>query len=105
LNGIDFDPKIETVEADSKGINPYFCSMDIREIITVDADILGGQAVFKNTRVPIESLFDFLEAGDSLDEFLNQFPTVKKEQAVALLDWTSKLFNSKNPDQLYASVA
>ena len=59
--------------------------MDIREIITIDKEILGGQTVFKGTRVPVESLFDHLEAGISLDVFLEDFPTVSKEQAVALI--------------------
>lgn len=79
--------------------------MDIRQIITTDAEILGGQTVFRGTRVPVESLFDHLEAGVSLDEFLDQFPTVSKDQAIGLLEWTNKLLNSKNLDQLYASVA
>ena len=59
--------------------------MDIREIITIDKEILGGQTVFKGSRVPVESLFDHLEAGISLDVFLEDFPTVSKEQAVALI--------------------
>jgi uncharacterized protein (DUF433 family) len=79
--------------------------MDIKELITIDTEILGGQAVFKGTRVPVESLFDHLEAGVSLDTFLEDFPTVSKEQAIALLDWANKLFNTKNLDQLYAAVA
>jgi uncharacterized protein (DUF433 family) len=79
--------------------------MDIKELITTDNDILGGQTVFKGTRVPVESLFDHLEAGVSLDGFLDDFPTVSKEQAVALLDLANKLFNTKNLDQLYATVA
>ncbi len=79
--------------------------MDIQEIITIDNDILGGQPVFKGTRVPVESLFDHLEAGVSLDEFLDDFPTVSKEQAVALLDIANKLLTSKNIAQLYAAVA
>jgi uncharacterized protein (DUF433 family) len=79
--------------------------MDIRELITIDKEILGGQTVFKGTRVPVESLFDHLEAGVSLDAFLDDFPTVTKEQAIALLEWANKLFNSKNLDQLYAVVA
>ena len=61
--------------------------MDIRELITIDKEILGGQTVFKGTRVPVETLFDHLEAGISLDVFLEDFPTVSKEQAIALLDW------------------
>lgn len=57
--------------------------MNISEIITVDNDILSGQPVFKGTRVPVESLFDHLP-GVSLDEFPDEFPTVFKEQAIAL---------------------
>ncbi len=79
--------------------------MDVRELITIDNDILGGQPVFKGTRVPVESLFDHLEAGVPLDEFLDDFPTVSKEQAVALLDIANKLLTSKNVAQLYAAVA
>jgi uncharacterized protein (DUF433 family) len=79
--------------------------MDIRAYITNDDEILGGQTVFKGTRVPVESLFDHLEAGVSLDDFLDDFPTVSKEQAIALLDWASKLLNTKNLDSLYAVVA
>ena len=79
--------------------------MEINEIMTVDEDILGGQPVFKGTRVPVESLFDHLEVGVSLDEFLDDFPTVSKEQAVALLDIANKLLTSKNVAELYAAVA
>jgi len=79
--------------------------MDIRELITIDNDILGGQTVFKGTRVPVETLFDHLEAGISLDSFLEDFPTVTKEQAIALLEWANKIFNTKNLEQLYAAVA
>ena len=79
--------------------------MDVRELITIDNDILDGQPVFKGTRVPVESLFDHLEAGVPLDEFLDDFPTVSKEQAIALLDIANKLLTSKNVAQLYAAVA
>ena len=79
--------------------------MEINEIINVDEDILGGQPVFRGTRVPVESLFDHLEAGVPLDEFLDDFPTVSKEQAIALLDVANKLLTSKNVAQLYATVA
>lgn len=60
--------------------------MDIKEIITTDKDILGDQPVFSETNVPVETLFDHLEAGVSLDEFLDDFPTVNREQAISLLD-------------------
>ena len=79
--------------------------MDVQEIITIDNDILGGQSVFKGTRVPVESLFGHLEAGVSIDEFLDDFPTVSKEQAIALLDIANKLLTSKNVAQLYATLA
>lgn len=49
-------------------------------------DVLGGTPVFIGTRVPVQSLFDYLEGGETLDEFLRQFPSVKREQAVAALD-------------------
>ena len=79
--------------------------MGVQDLITIDTDILGGQPVFKGTRVPVESLFDHLEAGVSLDEFLDDFPTVSKEQAISLLDIANKLLTSKNVAQLYATVA
>jgi len=49
-------------------------------------DVLGGTPVFSGTRVPVRTLLDYLEAGDSLNEFLADFPTVTREQAVALLE-------------------
>lgn len=79
--------------------------MNVQELITIDTDILGGQPIFKGTRVPVESLFDHLEAGVSLDEFLYDFPTVTKEQAIALLDIANKLITSKNVADFYATVA
>jgi len=51
-----------------------------------DPGILGGTLVFVGTRVPVKTLFDYLEAGDSLEKFLDQFPTVTREQAVAALE-------------------
>ena len=51
-----------------------------------DPEILGGTLVFVGTRVPVKNLFDYLEAGDSLDEFLSSFPSVTREQAVAALE-------------------
>ncbi len=79
--------------------------MNIESLVTYDKDILGGQQVFAGTRVPIETLFDHLEAGVPLDEFLADFPTVSKEQAIAILDIANKVMTSKNLQQLYAAVA
>jgi len=58
----------------------------LSEIVHSDPEILGGTPVFVGTRVPIQSLFDYLEGGETLDEFLRQFPTVKRKQAIAALD-------------------
>ncbi len=63
--------------------------MEIKDIITIDPEILSGQPVFTGTRVPVETFFDHLEAGVALDEFLDDFPGVTKEQAIALLDIAS----------------
>ena len=60
--------------------------MDVKEIIEVDPEKMSGTPVFTGTRVPINHLFDYLEASDSLDEFLNDFPTVKREQALGVLE-------------------
>ena len=49
-------------------------------------DILGGTPVFHGTRVPIKTLWDYLKAGDSLEDFLEDFPSVKRKQAVALIE-------------------
>ena len=55
-------------------------------LIIVDPDIQSGAAVFAGSRVPVRNLFDYLEEGDSLDVFLTQFPSVTREQAVAVLE-------------------
>ncbi len=55
-------------------------------VIRSDPDIQGGIPVFVGTRVPVKNLFDYLEAGDSLDDFLRSFPSVTREQAVAALE-------------------
>ncbi len=60
--------------------------MDLSHAIHIDPATLGGTPVFVGTRVPVQSLFDYLEGGDTLDEFLRQFPAVSKEQAVTALD-------------------
>lgn len=60
--------------------------MQLHEIVHSDPEILSGIPVFVGTRVPVQSLFDYLEGGETLDEFLDQFPTVRREQAVAALD-------------------
>jgi uncharacterized protein (DUF433 family) len=56
------------------------------KVVSQNPDILGGEPVFVGTRVPVKSLFDHLEAGDSIEEFLEGFPSVKREQVIALLE-------------------
>lgn len=55
-------------------------------VVHSDPEVLGGTPVFIETRVPVQSLFDYLEGGETLDEFLHQFPSVKREQALAALE-------------------
>lgn len=55
-------------------------------VIHSDPEILGGTPVFVGTRVPFQNLLDYLEAGDPLDEFLDDFPSVTREQAVTALE-------------------
>jgi len=57
----------------------------VKPAVHSDPDILGGTPVFVGTRVPVKHMFDYLEAGDSLDRFLDHFPQVSREQAVAAL--------------------
>ncbi|HZN03539.1 MAG TPA: DUF433 domain-containing protein [Candidatus Polarisedimenticolia bacterium] len=55
-------------------------------VVHSDPNILGGTPVFVGTRVPVQNLIDYLEAGDSLEDFLNSFPSVTREQAIAALE-------------------
>lgn len=75
------------------------------KVISIDPDVLGGTPVFSGTRVPIESLFDHLEDGVSLDEFLDDFPSVKKEQAIELLELAEEVLTSNKFAQIYETIA
>jgi uncharacterized protein (DUF433 family) len=59
--------------------------MTLDDVIEVDPEKLGGTPVFRGTRVPIQNFFDYLEGGEGLEVFLDDFPTVEREQALALL--------------------
>jgi len=59
---------------------------DPHDVVHTDPEIMGGTPVFVGTRVSVQTLFDYLEAGDSLDEFLEAFPTVERAQAIAALE-------------------
>jgi uncharacterized protein (DUF433 family) len=56
------------------------------EVIVKDIDILGGTPVFRGTRVPFQALLDYLEGGETLDEFIDDFPTVSREAAISALE-------------------
>jgi uncharacterized protein (DUF433 family) len=77
----------------------------IKSIITSDKAIMGGQPVFKGTRVPVESLFMHLEKGISINEFLSDFPTVKKAQVTAVLEIAEKLLSSGKIEKLVKIIA
>ena len=73
-------------------------------VITIDSEVLGGTPVFRGTRVPIESLFDHLENGVSLDEFLDDFPSVGREQAIEVLSLAEEVLTSSNFESIYANI-
>lgn len=67
------------------------------QVINIDKEILGGTPVFFGTRVPIKNLFDYLETGETIETFLEDFDGVKKSQVVRLLEMSQKLIeNSSN---------
>jgi uncharacterized protein (DUF433 family) len=66
-----------------------------RPIISRDADVMGGTPVFAGTRVPIQTVLDYLEAGESIDDFLEGFPMVSREQVVAFLEEAKDLVVAK----------
>jgi len=76
----------------------------IKDLITIDPETMGGQPVFKGTRVPVDSLFEQLEDGVSLDEFLDEYDTVSGDQAIAVMEIAIQLL-SKNIDEWYPAVA
>jgi uncharacterized protein (DUF433 family) len=59
-------------------------------IISASPDVMGGTPVFAGTRVPVQTLLDYLKAGESIDDFLDGFPTVNREQVVAFLEEAGK---------------
>jgi uncharacterized protein (DUF433 family) len=58
----------------------------MQPVVSRDASVMGGTAVFSGTRVPVQTLFEHLEAGESIDDFLQGFPSVTRAQVVALLE-------------------
>ena len=71
------------------------------DVINIDPEILGGTPVFKGTRVPIETLFDHSESGTTIDAFLDDFPSVTKEQVIQVLELVGQLFSTDKIKQIY----
>ena len=63
--------------------------------INIDPEIMRGTPVFTGTRVPIQALFDYIETGETLDEFLENFPSVKKEHAIRVLEMARKTLTTE----------
>jgi uncharacterized protein (DUF433 family) len=63
--------------------------------INIDPETMGGTPVFSGTRVPIQSMFDYIETGETLEEFLENFPTVKKEYAIEVLEMAKKTLTTE----------
>lgn len=76
--------------------------MKISEVIISDKEILGGTPVFAGTRVPVKNLFDYLEVGDSIEDFLNDFDYITREHAVTILEFSEKLLTEQ---KLYENFA
>jgi uncharacterized protein (DUF433 family) len=66
------------------------------KIINVDPEILGGTPVFDGTRVPIKNLFDYLETGETIEVFLDDFESVRREQVIKLLDLSHQLITKQD---------
>lgn len=62
------------------------------KVVSISKEIMGGTPVFSGTRVPIQTLIDYLKAGDSIDDFLEGFPTVSREQVIEFLEEAEELF-------------
>jgi uncharacterized protein (DUF433 family) len=60
------------------------------QIVSISPDIMGGIPVFSDTRVPVQTLFDYLKGGESIDDFLDGFPTVTREQVFGLIETAGK---------------
>jgi len=73
----------------------FFERCDMKnELISVSPEVLSGTPVFRGTRVPVKNLFDYIETGETLEEFLTAFPTVSREQAVEVLNMAEQFLTS-----------
>ena len=68
----------------------YLATMKTKSVVVVDPEIMSGTPCFAGTRVPVRALLDYIEGGESLDDFLEQFPTVSRQMAIAFLEQASE---------------
>jgi len=66
-------------------------------VLSRDPEVMGGAAVFASTRVPVQTLLDYLEAGETIDDFLEGFPTVKRDQVIAFLEAATERLVAATP--------
>ena len=86
LEELGKEPGLIGVIAGCSRLRNSLHSLIMSGVVTQNPEVLGGEPVFAGTRVPAKSLFDHLEAGDSIEQFLEGFPSVKREQVIALLE-------------------
>jgi uncharacterized protein (DUF433 family) len=72
--------------------------------ITISPNIQSGEPVFTNTRVPIKNLFDYLKAGHSLHDFLEDFPSVKKDHAIQVIEHFESFLNFHTPENVQSTA-
>jgi uncharacterized protein (DUF433 family) len=92
------DTRLRKLVLEGRGFRPSFLvrNLELRlmlknsPIISASPEIMGGTPVFAGTRVPVQTLLDYLKAGESIDDFLDGFPTVTREQVIAFLEDVSK---------------
>lgn len=77
----------------------------MNRVVTIDPEIQSGEPVFSGTRVPIKNLFDYLKGGDSIDEFLEGFPSVSRDQVLELLNLAEHTFTFSEADVYEKSFA
>ena len=76
-----------------------------KDFINIDKEILGGTPVFSGTRVPIQTLFDHLGKGITIDDFLEDFPSVSKEQAIQTIQFAEEILTSEKYSFIYETAA
>lgn len=79
--------------------------MNPENVININPIVLNGTPVFTGTRVPIETLFDHLESGITIHEFLEDFPSVSEEQVKRILEIAGKFFSAKHIKKIYETAA